>query len=168
MNNPDTGSTFYFTAKLKKQKTALIEMTEEPLSGRDAEKIIQEKYKGSRVLVVDDDIMNQQIALMQLEDVGLVPDVADNGEEALQMVQENHYSLVLMDMQMPVMNGIDATRKIRELITDYTKNLPIIAMTGNTYEDDKNACLAAGMTDFLTKPFDSAALYEKVLRGFET
>ncbi|MDB5896236.1 MAG: hypothetical protein JWQ88_3767, partial [Rhodoferax sp.] len=120
------------------------------------------RVRGARILLVEDNEINQQIALEMLRDSGFVVDVADNGLIATRMVQAEPYDLVLMDMQMPVMDGVSATRIIRGL-PGFT-GLPIVAMTANAMQSDRDQCLGAGMNDFITKPFDP----EQLFRTLET
>lgn len=110
----------------------------------------------ARVLLVEDNAINQQIASELLLDMGCEVDVAGDGAQALQMVQESSYDLVLMDMQMPVMDGVAATRAIRLLPA--LRNLPIVAMTANAMHADRERCLEAGMNDHLPKPVEPAEL----------
>ena len=110
-----------------------------------------------RILLVEDHLINQQVAHDMFGAVGLVADVANDGREALFMTESRRYDLILMDMQMPVMGGIDATRAIRRL-PGYA-DVAIIAMTANVTESDKAACLEAGMNDHLGKPVTPDALY---------
>jgi two-component system sensor histidine kinase/response regulator len=118
--------------------------------------------RGARILLVEDNDINQQVARELLEDGGLVVDVAENGQVALDMVQRTFYDLVFMDMQMPVMDGITATceiRKIRRLA-----RLPIVAMTANAMEQDRRRCIEAGMNDAVIKPIDPQELCATLLR----
>jgi CheY-like chemotaxis protein len=119
-------------------------------------------FRGTRVLVVEDDPMNQEVAVCLLEAVGLVPVVANNGLEALELVRAGSYALILMDMQMPVMNGVEATRAIRQL--PGMSAIPILAMTASAFGEDRDICLAAGMNDHIGKPVDPDPLYETLLR----
>jgi CheY-like chemotaxis protein len=96
-----------------------------------------------------------------LEDIGLVADTADDGEAAIALARQTSYALVLMDMQMPRIDGLDATRAIRKL--PGWAATPVIAMTANAFAEDKARCLQAGMNDFLTKPFEPEALFQKLL-----
>jgi len=113
--------------------------------------------RGARVLLVEDNEINQEVALGQLEDAEVEVDVAENGEIAVRMVRDNHYDVVLMDMQMPVMDGIEATRIIRS--DAKFDALPIIAMTANAMAADRDRCLEAGMNDHIPKPIDPEELF---------
>ena len=112
--------------------------------------------RGSRILLVEDNEINQQVARELLEDCGLAVDVAENGEVALGLVQKFSYDLVFMDMQMPVMDGVTATREMRKHAR--LELLPIVAMTANAMEQDRRKCMEAGMNDFLIKPIDPQEL----------
>ena len=116
--------------------------------------------RGARVLLVEDNEINQQIARELLGNAGLMVDVAQDGAEALKKVHSSNYDLVLMDMQMPVMDGVTATRAIRQI--PRLHNLPIVAMTANARAADRQSCLDAGMDDFLSKPIDPDALWAKL------
>jgi len=159
-STPGVGSTFWFTARLKKGEPEEIS---QPAMSADPEKIIRELYQGNRILVVDDDPMNREVAQIQLEATGLIIDIAQDGEEAITMAQEFNYVAILMDMQMPNVDGLEATRQIR-LLPGYRRT-PIIAMTANAFAEDKALCLEAGMNDFLIKPFDPDTLFATLLRS---
>ncbi|MDQ2101077.1 response regulator [Azospirillum isscasi] len=116
--------------------------------------------RGARILLAEDNDLNQQVACELLGDAGLVVEVAENGAIAVEMVQAAHYDLVLMDMQMPVMDGIAATLEIRRL---GLAGLPIVAMTANAMQTDRDRCLEAGMNDYLAKPIDPDALWATLL-----
>ena len=118
--------------------------------------------RGARVLLVEDNELNREVALGLLDDAHLVIDQAENGAQALQMITSNDYDLVLMDMQMPVMDGISATKSVRS--NPKYKSLPIIAMTANAMDRDREACLAAGMNDHIGKPIDPEKLFTALLR----
>jgi polar amino acid transport system substrate-binding protein len=112
---------------------------------------------GARVLLVEDNEINQQVALEILEGAGLNVSLAENGQEAVSAVKENNYDAVLMDIQMPVMNGYEATREIRE--DEQFKDLPIIAMTAHAMAGDEDKSLEAGMNGHVTKPIDPDQLF---------
>ena len=120
-----------------------------------------QRYSGLRVLVAEDDPINQDVIRFLLEDAGLVPDVANNGQEALERALGGGYAMILMDVQMPVINGLDATRAIRQI--PGLSSLPILAMTAGAFDEDRNACLEAGMNDHIVKPVDPDVLYARVL-----
>ena len=115
---------------------------------------------GARVLVVEDNDINQQVARLLLEHAGMVVEVAGNGQIALDMLAGTHYALVFMDMQMPVMDGVVATREIRK----QGNPVPIVAMTANAMERDRQLCIEAGMNDVLVKPVNPMALWDTLLR----
>jgi signal transduction histidine kinase/DNA-binding response OmpR family regulator/HPt (histidine-containing phosphotransfer) domain-containing protein/HAMP domain-containing protein len=118
--------------------------------------------RGARVLLVEDNELNREVALGLLEDAHLSIDMAENGEVAVQMVNKGKYDLVMMDMQMPVMDGIAATKAIRR-IPEF-KTLPIIAMTANVMAADRDKCIEAGMNDHVSKPIDPDELFAALLR----
>lgn len=120
------------------------------------------EIKGARVLLVEDNEFNQEVAIGLLEDAELIVDVANNGQEALEMISRKSYDIVLMDIQMPIMDGLTATREIRR--NEAFKNLPILAMTANTMQQDKDKSLAAGMNDHLAKPIDPDELFSALLK----
>ena len=114
--------------------------------------------KGARVLLVEDNDINQIVASELLQDAGFVVDVADNGLIALEMLEKTAYDLVLMDMQMPVMDGIEATIALRKLRKH--QHLPVVAMTANVMMQDRQRCLDAGMNDFLVKPIEPDQVWD--------
>jgi CheY-like chemotaxis protein len=114
---------------------------------------------GTRVLLVEDNPVNQTVACGMLHRLGVVTSTAENGAEALRMLQDQRYDLVLMDVQMPVMDGYEATTRLRQIETaDALPATPVIALTANALSQDRHAALAAGMNDFLTKPLTRNAL----------
>jgi len=162
-STPGAGSTFWFMARLRK--------AEEPASGdkgpnaQDAASILKRKHAGACVLVVEDNAINREVAQAILEEVGFRVDLAEDGVEAVAMVAANEYRLILMDMQMPRMDGLEASREIRK--TRPAASLPIIAMTANAFSEDKARCFEAGMDDFVSKPVDTDALYAVLLGWLE-
>ncbi len=159
-STPGVGSTFWFSVKLKKGGAPDSAPTEAAL---DAEAEIRQRYAGQRILVVDDEPINREVALMQFEAVGLVADTAEDGAKAVAMARENRYAAIFMDMQMPKLNGVEATQEIRQL-PGY-RDTPIIAMTANVFAEDKERCFKAGMNDFLIKPFSPDELFAVLLRS---
>lgn len=117
---------------------------------------------GSKILVVEDNELNQEVAVGLLEGEGFVVEIANNGKEAIDMVGQHAYDIVLMDMQMPVMDGLTATREIRKI--DQFKDLAILAMTANAMDQDKEKCAAAGMNDHVAKPIDPEELFNALLK----
>jgi len=117
--------------------------------------------RGARILLVEDNDLNQEVASELLRDAGFVVDIADNGQIAVDMIQQSLYDIVLMDMQMPVMDGMTATTEIRKL--QQYDHIPIVAMTANAMQADKENCLAAGMVDFVSKPIDPNELWRALL-----
>jgi len=121
--------------------------------------------RGARILLVEDNEINQQVATELLENAGLVVTVANNGKEAVQAVTESDYDLVLMDLQMPVMGGLEAAGKIRN--NPRFKKLPIIAMTAHAMSEDRKKSLKAGMNDHVTKPIDPDHLYSVLIEWID-
>ena len=117
-------------------------------------------FKGRRVLLVEDNQLNQEVACMLLANLGLAVDIAGDGQAALNQLEQQTYDLVLMDMQMPVMDGLEATRHIRQM--PQHAHLPILAMTANALQQDRNRCIEAGMNDHISKPIEPALLAEKL------
>jgi PAS domain S-box-containing protein len=159
-STPGVGSTFWFAVKLTKRSVAATAPMETAV---DVEAEIRRRYCGQRILVVDDEPINREVALIQLEFVDLVADTAEDGAEAVAMARKNSYAAIFMDMQMPKLNGVEATQQIRQL-PGY-RDTPIIAMTANVFAEDKAQCLAAGMNDFLFKPFNPDELFTVLLRS---
>lgn len=125
----------------------------------------RQRFAGNRVLVVEDDAINRQVAQEVLRRLGLETDVANNGKEALRLIDRNRYDMVLMDLHMPVMDGYEATRRLRERYSP--TRLPIIAMTADAYSGDRDRCLAAGMNAHLSKPLDTDGLPNELARWIQ-
>ncbi len=121
-----------------------------------------EQIRGARILLVEDNELNQEVAMGLLENAKVSVDVAENGEVAVRKVGEREYDLVLMDMQMPVMDGISATQAIRS--NPRFRTLPIVAMTANAMAGDREKCLQAGMNDHVSKPIDPDSLFATLMR----
>ena len=118
------------------------------------------QHRGRHVLLAEDNPINQEVAVELLRALGLQVDTAADGAQAVALALAGRYDLVLMDMQMPELDGLEATRRIRAALGPA---LPIIAMTANAFGEDREACLAAGMNDHLAKPVDPERLYETLL-----
>jgi two-component system, sensor histidine kinase and response regulator len=144
---------------------ALGAETEAPRRPADSARVSSkalDAVAGARILLVEDNELNQQVACGLLEDGGFAIDVAENGQIAVTKVRENSYDVVLMDVQMPVMDGVSATREIRRIPS--LQSLPIIAMTANVMESDLKQCTEAGMNDHVSKPIDPAQLFMALLK----
>jgi signal transduction histidine kinase/CheY-like chemotaxis protein/HPt (histidine-containing phosphotransfer) domain-containing protein len=155
-STPGQGSHFWFTARLK------VAHPPELHDPGNAEKELRENHSGTRVLLVEDDLINQEISRVLLTEAGMKVDVAGNGRQAVDLARENRYDLMLMDLQMPVMGGLEATRLIRTF--PQAQDIPIIALTANTYEEDRKHCKEAGMNDFVGKPVDPLELFATILK----
>jgi PAS domain S-box-containing protein len=122
--------------------------------------------KGARILLVEDNDLNQEVAMALLRDAGFVVDLAENGQIALEKIRAVDYDLVLMDMQMPVMDGVMATREIRK--EKRFQNLPVVAMTANAMQGDRDRCIAAGMNDHVAKPIEPEDLWKSLLKWIKS
>ena len=151
------GSEFYFTFTLP-----IGELEEPQTTGQvPTENMLQDV----RILLAEDNDLNAEIASELLEAQGARVTRAENGQKALELFRQSDphtYQVILMDIMMPIMNGLDATQAIRALAREDAKTVPIIAMTANTFKEDMDSALAAGMNDFVPKPVDVAILYQKL------
>ncbi|MCX7179912.1 MAG: ATP-binding protein, partial [Proteobacteria bacterium] len=173
-SQPGIGSRFWFSVRFAPGRAVLpaaaaasivsaaVTSTATAAAADMAEATLRRSHGGARLLLVDDDMINQEVVLVILEDSGLKVDRADDGAQALAMAAATHYDLILMDMQMPVLDGLAATEAIRRLPAH--AQTPILAMTANVFEDDRQRCLAAGMNEHLAKPVVPQVLYEALLR----
>jgi signal transduction histidine kinase/ActR/RegA family two-component response regulator len=159
-STPGQGSLFWFTARFGVTE-ATPAAPPRPEPAQDAA-----VRPGLRILVVEDNPFNQIVTTAMLENVGAIVRLAGDGQEALALLRCEPFDCVLMDVQMPVMDGLEATRRIRADPT--LAGTRIIAMTANAWDDDRDQCMAAGMDDFVTKPVDPQLLYRTVMRWCPT
>jgi len=158
---PGQGSTFWFTARLQRG----LGPAPAPQAGAPAGSVvalIKQRHTGARVLLAEDNEVNREIALVMLQALGLVVDAAADGAQALALAGAQPYALVLMDVQMPVLDGLAATRAIRQL--PGWAHTPILALTANANEEDRRDCHEAGMNDFVAKPMDVQDLHLTLLK----
>jgi len=159
-SKPGRGSTFWFTARLGRGHG--IQPTTPLAKVADAEKLLRTHHTGSRILLVEDNAINREVAIELLSGVGLAVDMAENGREAVERTRNTSYDLILMDVQMPEMDGLEATQVIRSMAGK--ANLPILAMTANVFVEDRQACLETGMNDFVAKPVDPENLFSTLIK----
>jgi len=154
------GSSFIFEIELKELEDKQIERR--PLVIEEQEPLVQniESLRGKHILIAEDNFINQEIILGLLENSNILIDIAENGEEAVKLHKKNSYNLILMDIQMPIMDGYEAAKIIRES----DRNIPIIAITASAMKEDVEKSLEAGMNDHLNKPIDVNKLYEMLLK----
>ena len=157
------GSTFWFTVRLSKSADTVAPA---PTVAQDTpEARLKASFAGTRILLAEDEPINQEVSRELLENVGLVVDLAEDGQQALELARQHIYALILMDMQMPNLNGVDAARAIRAL-PGYADQ-PILAMTANAFDEDRQICIDAGLNDHIGKPVDLDKLFETLLKWLD-
>ena len=153
------GSRFCFSVVLETPSNVVTEQSPEESSPIDDNRI-RERFSGTGVLVVEDDIVNQLVISEILADAGLNVDMANDGQDALDKIDPVRHAIVLMDMQMPRMDGVSATVAMRK--RPALQDVPIVALTANAFEEDWQRCMDAGMDDFIAKPVDPAVIYTTI------
>ncbi|HSG23691.1 MAG TPA: response regulator, partial [Azonexus sp.] len=162
-STPGQGSTFWFTARLHRASANADAAKNTPaIQPDEAERLLASRTPQTRILLAEDNPINQEVALELLRGVGVQADLAVNGEKAVEMATEQDYDLILMDMQMPIMDGLTATRAIRQ--SEHGRTVPILAMTANAFSEDRQRCLDAGMNDHVAKPVDPNNLYAMLIK----
>ncbi|WP_374325541.1 PAS domain S-box protein [Azonexus sp.] len=160
-SQPGHGSTFWFTIRLRHDHSQPLLPAANPAAMAD-ETELRRRHAGARLLLAEDENICREVMLGLIDDLGFSVDTAVDGEQALTLASQNRYDLILMDMQMPRRNGLDATRAIRS--DSPNRHTPILAMTANVFEQDRQACLDAGMNEHLAKPVVPELLYASLLR----
>ncbi len=161
-STPGAGSTFWFTARFDLVTT---DLQADPDATGITEQQVRARHAGARVLLVDDEADGREVTGVLLAEAGLVVALAEDGAQALALARGQRYDVILMDMRMPVMNGIEATRAIRA--DSANRATPIIALTANAFGDDRKLCLEAGMNDHIAKPADPERLFATLGRWLE-
>jgi two-component system, sensor histidine kinase and response regulator len=160
-SQPGVGSTFWFTVRLRPDHERPVQTAAAP-DTRPPEESLRLAHAGARILLTEDEAICREVMLELMDDTGLLIDTASDGEQAVALARQNRYDLILMDMQMPRLNGLDATRAIRA--DSANRQTPILAMTANVFEQDRQACLDAGMNEHLAKPVVPEVLYASLLK----
>ena len=161
---PGRGSSFWFVVPLKKRQSSAVAPAPSSASLTAEQRLIAD-YAGTRVLLAEDEPITQEVSRYLLEDVGFRVDIAEDGQQALDLARQNRYALILMDMQMPVLNGVEATQAIRA--DSLNRETPILAMTANAFDEDREVCLGVGMNEHIAKPVHPQKLYEILLGWLE-
>ena len=158
-SEPGKGSVFSFA--ITYEKGPEVPPTVSESQKQVASHIRPDKEAPLHILVAEDNPINQMLVTHVLKKYGLTSEIAENGEIAVEKMRQNHYDLILMDIQMPIMDGYDATRIIRN---ELKSNIPIVALTAHAMNQEKEKCLGLGMNDFISKPFGQKQLYDTIIR----
>ena len=161
-SEPGEGSTFWFVVRLLKAKPAAKWASPAYAVAPSFEESLRTRHADAAILLVEDEPINQEATRIVLESAGLRVDVAGDGKEAVELARCNIYSLILMDIVLPKMSGIEAATAIRS--NSLNRKTPIIALSANVYQENRMHCVAAGMNDFVAKPVSSQTLYQSLIR----
>ncbi len=164
----EKGSTFYFTGVFKyKDKASSAVLTEEESPAGIEDPVLAQRIKSLRILLAEDNIVNQKISMRLLEKQGWHVVTVDNGKEVVDRMSKDHFDIVLMDAQMPILDGFEATKIIRDNEKHTGKHIPIIALTARAMQEDRKRCLDAGMDGYVAKPIDRKKLFEEIINVFK-
>lgn len=156
VSNPGEGSTFSFTLEIRKGNKEI------KASKETAENNTSYPFSNVRILLVEDNVINQKVASYTLTKQGAEVEIANHGKEAIMMLEKKKYDIILMDIQMPEMDGFETTNYIRHNPKESVNKTPIIAMTASALVSEKAKCLESGMNDYISKPFQAKELYDKI------
>ncbi len=160
------GSVFYFTANFKLAQAKKVSFSDER-SESDVEKIIQQEMKDLYILLAEDNLVNQKITTRMLEKQGWKVDAVENGQEVIEKNNTNEYDVILMDAQMPVLDGLETTKIIRKNEEKTGRHIPIIALTARAMQEDRKRCIDCGMDGYVAKPIDRKKLFEEITNVFK-
>jgi PAS domain S-box-containing protein len=172
-SEPGRGSTFHFSGQFEiptvHQITELVtQQTGFEIAARGAVDSLAEQAEDLRILLVEDNVVNQKVGVGMLAKLGFVPQVAGDGQEALEILSLGHFDLVFMDLQMPRINGVEAAQRLRRgEVGELNRHVPVIAMTAHATSHDRRNCLEAGMNDYIAKPISSGQLYAAMIRALQ-